>query len=99
MALVTSAATLKAHGRMFECKRAALIAVAIETATLSLGKGPQRGVANRAMRVVTIDAAHRVLGHTVVERLLELSPHDLVAARALLVYGCGRAGNEGGRVL
>lgn len=85
MRLMTGAATLKPHGRVFKRKGPAFIPVAVEASRVVGAERLQHGRADTAVRIVTIDTGHGAFGQFVMIRLLELRPHIQVATRALLV--------------
>ena len=78
-------AAFKAHRRVLESERPALVAVAVEASRLVRGEDLRHRRPDAAVRIVAIDAAHRAFRQLVVIGPLELRPHVEVAARAQLV--------------
>ena len=113
MRFVAGGAAFIADGRVLEGEGTTFIAVAFDAARLIAGKGLAHGGLRGPVRIVAIDARHRILGNLVPVRLLKLC-HDIqVAAGAKLIDLFGRschqanrpvgvnrmAGNAGDRIL
>jgi hypothetical protein len=85
MRLMARGAAFESHRFMLECEGAALIAVAVETSGFVGAEALLHRGAYGTVRIVAIDAAHRVLRQLVMVGLLELRPYVQVATGALRI--------------
>jgi len=83
--LVAGYATFEAHRSVLERERSALIAVAVQASRLVRGEGLRHRWADTAVRIVTVDAAHRTFRKLMMIGPLKLGPDVGVAARALFI--------------
>src|SRR5215831_5188393 len=96
MRLMAGAATFVPHRRVFEREWTPLIAMTTKAARLVGGKASRHGWTNRAMRVMAIDARHRVLRHPVMVGLLKLRDHTDMTSAALFVHRGSRPRHQNG---
>lgn len=99
MRLVARRAAFKTHGRMFERKGSALIAVAGKTTGLVGREILDHRGPDSAVRIVAIHAAHAAFRKLVVKRTLELRPDIQMTTAALRVDGIGLACYQSGGIV
>ena len=82
---VARRASFESHGAVFEGERSSLVAMTVEAAGLIRSEGLLHHCLNAAVRIMTIDAAHRAFGHAMMKRLLELRRDGQMAGLALFI--------------
>ena len=85
MRLMAGHTTFETHRPMFERKRPTLVAMAVQASRLVRGEGLRHRRTDTAVRIVTVDTAHRAFRQLMMIGPLKLRPDVGMAARALLV--------------
>ena len=87
MRLMATAASLEADGSMIEGEWPALITMAGDATALVGGEGLSHGIFEASVRIVAVDAIHRILHEPVTVGLLKRSP-DIQVTRGAELIDC-----------
>ena len=78
-------AAFLAHGSVLEDERSTFVAMALETGGLIRARQTHQAGFETAVRIVAIDAGHRIFGNRMFERLRERRLHIQMTAHALSI--------------